>query len=78
MALTTREALTIAKKYGLNLPDAKALMGLADSVEEGEIVAAEFSTIPQQLTKSDLADLSAEQIVQAKAEGRLRDLLGQS
>lgn len=46
----------------------KAAMGSAEGGSRGDS--------PEQLTRDDLKTMSSEQIVKAKAEGRLKDLLG--
>lgn len=74
--ISTKEAATIAKKHGLTLADVPALVRLADTTAEAEEVASMFSPNPVQLTRADLAGMSAEQIVEAQSAGLLDEIQG--
>jgi len=41
-------------------------------------VAAKLNAPPSQLTREDLADMTAAQIVEAKTQGRLDNILGRT
>ncbi len=75
--ITSKEAGEVALKYGLSLPDAAALARMADDTAEADVLAKMFSepAAPRQLTRDDVKNMKPDEIVQAKADGRLDDLL---
>jgi hypothetical protein len=79
--ISQEDAARIARKHGLSLTDANALFEMAESTAQAENLAAEFAR-PAQLNKEDVRQLYREgkhaEIVRAKDEGRLADMLGQA
>lgn len=74
--ITAEEAAAIAKENGLGLADAAALRQMAVSVDEAKKIAATFKPESmRQLTRADLAGMSADEIVEAQKASRLKDLL---
>jgi hypothetical protein len=78
--ISQEDAARIARAHGLSLTDANALFAMADTTAQAESLAAEFAR-PAQLNKEDVRQLYREgrhaEIVKAKQEGRLADMLGQ-
>ena len=69
-----KERVAIARRHGLSLSDARALKLLTDGAEEAERLAASYAA-PAQLTREDLKTMKPADILKAKDEGRLSDLL---
>lgn len=76
--LDSKIAAKIAKAAGLTLSDAVALSRLAETAAEAEALASTFAPEDphRQLAREDLARMSSEQIVAAKAAGQLDTLMG--
>ena len=77
MTLSAKEAAEIARANGLTLSDAAALARLATTPEEAREAAAVF-TRTVQLTRADLAGMTAEQINASREAGQLDELMGKS
>ena len=77
MTITPDQAAAIARKRGLSLSDAVAILRLAQTVEEAETFADTFADPkPPQLTREALASMTPAQIEDARVAGNLTDLLG--
>ena len=74
MTITSAQAVAVARKYGLPLSDAAALVRLSTTVEEAEDFAGQIAT-PGQLSRDDLKTMSPEQIEAARVGNRLTDVL---
>ncbi|HJW75019.1 MAG TPA: hypothetical protein VJ787_05035 [Thermoleophilia bacterium] len=73
---TPQQIADIARENGLDLPAAAALRSMATTVDEAKKIAETFRPESmRQLTKDDLKGMSSEAIIQARDDGRLRDLL---
>jgi hypothetical protein len=77
MTLSAKEAAEIARANGLTLTDAAALARLATTPEEAREAASVF-TRTVQLTRADLAGMTAEQINASREAGQLDELMGKS
>jgi hypothetical protein len=75
--ITSEEAAAIAKRHGLSLADARALQALATDSEHAERLAVAY-TAPAQLSREDLKGMSPPEVLKAKDQGRLDDLLGRN
>ena len=76
MLLTPDEAAAIARKRGLTLSDAVAILRLAQTTEEAEAFADTFADPkPPQLTRDDLKGMSPEAINKAREAGQCNELL---
>jgi hypothetical protein len=77
--ITAKQAAKAALDAGLSLSDAAALGRMAETPEEAAELAQMFaSPKPVQLSRADLAGLKPEELIKAKDEGRLADVLGQT
>jgi hypothetical protein len=74
---TLEQAVALAKKHGLSLTDAVQMVRLASSDAELDTAAAAYTknTKTPQLTRAQVQGMTSAQIVKAKEEGRLADLL---
>jgi len=76
MTLTPDEAAAIARKRGLSLSDAVAILRLAQTVEEAETFADTFADPkPRQWSRDQLKGATPDEINAARENGQLRSLL---
>lgn len=76
MSIDPKVAAAIAKSFGLNLSDARAISAMAESEDDALDLAQQFA--PEQekpLTRADLKDMSAEEIVELKDSGALDHII---
>jgi len=72
--LTMKQTIEIAKQYDLSLSDAGSLRLMANSLDEAIEAAKAFTPHPQ-ISRADLASMSATQINDARENGQLADLM---